>query len=100
METLWHDLGYGSRLLFKNLRFTVVAILSLAIGIGATTAIFSVTNALLLRSADYADSADYKSETCSEALISCAFVRVISWIVWPSRLRAIHETTRNLKKEH
>jgi predicted permease len=56
METLWHDLGYGSRLLFKNLRFTVVAILSLAIGIGATTAIFSVTNALLLRPLPYKDA--------------------------------------------
>lgn len=56
METLWHDLGYGFRLLFKNLRFTVVAVLSLAIGIGATTAIFSVTNALLLRPLPYKDA--------------------------------------------
>lgn len=56
METLWQDLGYGSRLLFKNLRFTVVAVLSLAIGIGATTAIFSVTNALLLRPLPYKDA--------------------------------------------
>ncbi len=56
METLWQDLGYGVRMLFKNLRFTVVAVLSLAIGIGATTAIFSVTNALLLRPLPYKDA--------------------------------------------
>ena len=56
METLWQDIGYGSRLLFKNLRFTVVAVLSLAIGIGATTAIFSVTSALLLRPLPYKDA--------------------------------------------
>ena len=42
METLWQDLDYGFRMLFKNPRFTAVAVLSLAIGIGATSAIFSV----------------------------------------------------------
>jgi predicted permease len=56
METLWQDLTYGLKLLFKNPRFTVVAVLSLAIGIGATSAIFSVTNALLLRPLSYKDA--------------------------------------------
>jgi predicted permease len=56
METLWQDLGYGFRVLFKNPRFTVVAVLSLAIGIGATSAIFSVANALLLRPLAYKDA--------------------------------------------
>ena len=50
METLWQDLDYGFRMLFKNPRFTAVAVLSLAIGIGATSAIFSVANALTVSS--------------------------------------------------
>jgi predicted permease len=56
METLWHDLCYGIRMLTKNIGFTAVAVLSLAIGIGANSAIFSVTDALLLRPLPYKDA--------------------------------------------
>jgi putative ABC transport system permease protein len=46
---MFQDLRFGARLLLKQRRFTVVAIITLALGIGATTAIFSVVDAVLLR---------------------------------------------------
>ena len=51
LDTLGQDLRYGARLLRRNPVFTLTAALSLAIGIGATTSIFTVANGLLLRSA-------------------------------------------------
>ena len=56
VETVVQDIGFGTRLLMRNLGFSTTALLTLVLGIGATTAIFSLIDVVLLRPLPYKDS--------------------------------------------
>src|SRR5262245_23544241 len=49
MQTLWQDLRYGARMLLKKPGFTLIAIVSIALGIAANTAVFTAVNAILFK---------------------------------------------------
>lgn len=53
METLWQDIRYGVRMLLRNPSFSLVSVALVAVGVGASTAVFSIFNAFLIRPLPY-----------------------------------------------
>jgi putative ABC transport system permease protein len=102
IETLGQDIHYGVRVLGKNPGFTVVAVLTLALAIGATTAIFSVLYAVLLRPLPYQDAARLvvlNETTPKVGAVSVSYPNFLDWRTAShgfSQMAAVHQVGFNL----
>ena len=94
MQTLLQDLRYAFRLLLKTPTFTAIAIVTLALGIGANTAIFSVVNAVLLRPLAYKDPSRLilVAEKSSFPVISTSYQNYVDWRAQSSSFESLEAT--------
>src|SRR5512137_3011007 len=93
MEALWQDLRYGWRMLRRSPGFTAVAVLTLAVGIGANAAIFSIINTVLLRPLPFTDSNRIVLvwDTDPNRKISRGTVSVAEFLDWREQNHAFEE---------
>jgi putative ABC transport system permease protein len=94
MENLLQDLRYAFRLLLKSPTFTAIAILTLALGIGANTAIFSVVNAVLLRPLAFRDPSRLilVAEKSNFPVISTSYQNYVDWRAQSSSFESLEAT--------
>lgn len=93
METLWHDLRFGARLFTKQPRFALLAVLTLALGVGLSTAIFSLTYSLLLRALPYAEPEQLvmiwlTHPKAAEAGVPRFSVNALHWLEWQAQAQS------------
>jgi putative ABC transport system permease protein len=101
LESLWQDLRFGARMLRRNPGFTAVAILTLALGIGANTAVFSIVDTIILNPFPYKDASHLVLVHANTKMFP-GFQLGLSWISFDQVRRdvpAFEQTSAYFKRE-